>query len=132
MKNADWNSLIKFNKNTKCMSCHLNMALDINIVKQITMPVSPRLIGIDTFMIICIFLIANKDLGKQKVVYMDNEIDKDNWKYSLDTDGYNSISLSRKTYYERVSKLGHGIPKNNDDVELNIPRYIIDKLKLMK
>ena len=130
MENADWNSLIKFNKNTKIRTAHLNMALDINIVKKITIPKVPIFKGIDSFLISCILLIANKDLGKKKIIYTDDEIDKDNWKYSLDTDGYNSISLSRKTYYEKVSKFGHCIPVDNGNVQLNVPEYIMDKLKL--
>ena len=130
--NGNINCLLRFNKNMKYRICHLNMALDINIVKQITMPKVPKFKGIDTFLISCILLIVNKDLGKKKIIYTDDEIDKDNWKYSLDTDGYNSISLPRKTYYEKVSKFGHCIPIDNGNVELNVPQYIMDKLKLMK
>lgn len=130
IRNADWNSLIYFSKNMKYRVAHLNKALDINIVKQITMPNTPRLKGIDTFMVLCTFLIANKELGKKKIIYTDDEIDKDNWKYGFDTDGYNLISLSRNKFYENGSK--HCIPINNEDVELDVPGYIMEKLKLMK
>ena len=132
MKKANWNSLIYFNKNMKYRSCHLNMALDINIVKQLTMPKEPRLKSIDTFMIICVFLMVNKNLGKYRIVYTDDEIDKDNWKYSLDTDGYNNISLSRKNSYEIPSVRGHCIPIEKNDIELDVPKYIMDKLKTIK
>lgn len=132
MKNADWNTIKHFNKNMKYRMCHLNKALDINVVKQITMPTTPLLKSIDTFMIICTFLIVNKELGKKKIIYTDDEIDKDNWKSGFDTDGYNIISISRKKYYEEKSTFGHCYPINNEDVELDVPCYIMEKLKLIK
>lgn len=132
MKNGDLNCLIKFNKNMKFSNAHLNKALSINIVKQITMPTTPLFKRIDTFMLICTFLIANKELGKKRIIYTDDEIDKDNWKYGFDTDGYNIISLSRSIYYETQSELGHCIPINNENVKLDVPEYIMEKLKFLK
>ena len=43
-----------------------------------------------------------------------------------------TTSLSRKTYYETQSGRGHCIPVNNENVELDVPEYIMEKLKLMK
>ena len=42
----------------------------------------------------------NKEKNKnKKYIYYDEDVDPQNWKYSLDTDGMNQISLTRSKFY---------------------------------
>jgi len=46
----------------------------------------------------------NRINRNKKYIYNDEQIDAHNWKFSVDTDGVNQISRSRKKFYS------HAIP----------------------
>lgn len=111
----------------KITNPHLNMALRTELMKNITLPHKPKLTGIDNYIY---GQIALKNINK--IILVDNTIDPDNWKYSLDTDGYNLISIKRSKGY--VKKINSRInPTSNEKAlsELCIPSYIFEKLKLL-
>ena len=75
---------------------------------------------------------------KKKHIFLDDEIDKDNWKYSLDTQGVNNISHSRTKFFKIdnpkypwfkifddsiVKKFGY------ENINKYIPKDILDKLE---
>lgn len=75
---------------------HLNMAIRTKDMKKI--PSVERNKGIDGFILANIRKMNNlkKTPGH---IFPDTSIIKDNWKYSLDTDGHNNISIKRKYNY---------------------------------
>lgn len=116
------------NKSVKYRSCHLNMALSLNIMKKIPLKLIKR--GIDGYILSYVSSITGIRMEEKKIIYTDDEICKDNWKYSLDTDGYNNISLSRKKYYYNSLKQSpQCIPTKNENVNHNVPEYILERLK---
>ena len=118
------------NKNSKIRCCHLNMSLRTNIMKKISLPLKPKRCAIDTYIILQTFKLTSLRPEEHKIIFSDDEIDKDNWKYSLDTDGYNNISLKRKKYYLKYDKNSPFIiPKKNNEILNKIPEYIMNKLK---
>lgn len=107
---------------------HLNMALRTEDMRRITLPDEPLLAGIDKY--IFITLLKNKP-SDQKIIYTDDEIDPNNWKGSLDTDGYNNISLPRRKYYKKDVKKPDWIISVEYPTGLNVPLYILKKLNYL-
>ena len=106
---------------------HLNMALRTELMKTVPLPHKPKLVGIDNYIYGYIAL-----KNKNKIICVDNSIDPDNWKFSLDTDGYNIISIKRRLGY--IKRLNSRInPTSNEKAmsELHIPEYIFERLKLL-
>ena len=60
---------------------------------------------------------------KPENIYKDYTIDKDNWKTGLFTDGYNTISVSRRRLYNNPS---NGFIRCNKKVLLNYPKYLFN------
>lgn len=108
---------------------HLNMAWRTNDIKKLPYTNINR--NVDGYVINHI-----GKFNKNNIFYDDT----DNWKYSLDTDGYNNISLHRRKFYNLKKNSGVWIlltPKycktvNYDGINIYIPSYILDKLKTLK
>ena len=109
--NKFFNEQIEINKTIKVTSCHLNMALRTNIMKKINLPTIPKNRGIDGYILKNICNIIKIRPEQTKIVFTDDEIDKNNWKYSLDTDGYNNISSRDMFYFKK--KVHWYIPQQN-------------------
>lgn len=60
---------------------------------------------------------------KPENIYKDYTVDKDNWKTGLFTDGYNTISVSRRKLYNNPS---NGFIRCNKKVLLNYPKYFFN------
>lgn len=60
---------------------------------------------------------------KPENIYKDYTIDKDNWKTGLFTDGYNTVSVSRRRLYNNPS---NGFIRCNKKVLLNYPKYLFN------
>ena len=117
------------NKSITYHSCHLNMALRKQTITSLKLPKYPINSGIDGYIIFSLYISLNLHPEDKKIIWNDSEVDKDNWCQSLDTDGYNNISLARKKYYhKKISSSPHCIPTSNTDVKLDIPKYIMDRL----
>lgn len=107
---------------------HLNMAAQMIDIRRI--PIKSITNGIDTY--IRRYIKSKNKLANKKYIFTDDEIDKENWKYSLDTDGCNNISIARrKNYYKprkpfvdygRKEKFGY------ISVKSYIPNHIINFL----
>jgi len=118
------------NKLFSFRSCHLNMALRIDNIINLKLPNNPIKSGIDGYIIFSLFKSLNLHPEDKKIIWNDSEIDKDNWYKSLDTDGYNNISLERKKYYDmKIPTSPHCIPTHKSNVKLDIPEYIMERLK---
>ncbi len=101
---------------------HLNMAVRTNSIKKISRTNKKR--GIDTYIRASVIKFT-----PNAVIKFDNSVDKENWKYSIDTDGCNNISLSRNVFYNKpinsfrafaqAKKLGY------DDMEKYIPENVM-------
>jgi hypothetical protein len=122
---------------------HLNMALRTNHMKKYVNNKTKTFNRyIDKHIIKCIL----DSLGQKKLTkynhFLDNSVNENNWKYSLDTDGFNNISLSRSKLYDDVNNdvLDEGLKyvwKNKNTLKLNnynniedyIPQEILMKLK---
>ena len=118
------------NPNIIIRGCHLNMALRTNIMKMISFSEKPKRSGLDAYILNNISKIINIRTDQKKIIFLDDEIDTNNWKYSLDTDGYNNISSRQSNYYnkDKVNKNNWYIPFEYKP-ENNTPEYIIDRLK---
>lgn len=122
-----YNGIIRDIKSKK-KGCHLNMALRIKYVKNITLPVKPLLSSNDNFILTS--LLSQIKLPANEIIFYDNIIDKDNWKQSLATDGYNIISTTRRKFYD-VKTVSQCIPVDSTKIKLNIPKYVLDRLNLL-
>jgi len=113
---------------------HLNMALRTNHMKQyVSNKTSHFNKAIDGHIIKCILKNLKQDKLTEKTHFFDSTIDKDNWWYSLDTDGYNNISVHRQKVYN--SKKKSDIWQNRSEIKNHyqsinkyIPRKIFMKL----
>ena len=106
------------------------MALRIDNIINLKLPNNPIKSGIDGYIIFSLFRSLNLHPEDKKIIWNDSEIDKDNWYKSLDTDGYNNISLERKKYYDmKIPTSPHCIPTDKSNVKLDIPKYIMERLK---
>ena len=65
------------------------MALRTKFMRKIELPDNPKNRGIDGYILKNLCVLINTRPETAKIVFTDDEIDKDNWKYSIDTDGYN-------------------------------------------
>ena len=118
------------NKSFSFRSCHLNMALRIDNIINLKLPNNPIKSGIDGYIIFSLFRSLNLHPEDKKIIWNDSEVDQNNWYKSLDTDGYNNISLKRKKYYDmKIPKSPHCIPTHKSNVKLDIPEYIMERLK---
>ena len=91
--NENFEQKIEISEGIKVTGCHLNMALRTDIMKKIELPKMPKKAGIDGFILFNLCTLIQIRPEEKKIVFTDDEIDSENWKYSLDTDGYNNISL---------------------------------------
>jgi len=120
----------KFNNiDIKIRGCHLNMALRTKLMKKIPLSVNPKRRGLDGYILYNLVKLIEKRPEEEKIIFCDDEIDKNNWKYTLDTDGLNNISNRGKFYKKYNKKTGWYIPTKNNKVEIIIPDYILDRLK---
>lgn len=117
------------NPNVLTRGCHLNMALRTDIMKKIKLPLEPKRAGLDGYILNYITKLTNIRPEEEKIIFTFDEIDKNTWKYSLDTDGYNNISKRDQYYYKINKKYPWKIPKEEVDVKIILPEYIISKLK---
>lgn len=74
----------------------INNAVLTNDMKKVTP--NGKSVNVDAYICSSITKLNDK---KRRKIYSDNSVDKNNWKYSLCTDGYNNIS-SRKGAYNKV------------------------------
>ena len=123
---------------------HLNMALRVDDMKRIKPLKRNR--KIDRYILTCIAQLNNIDFIKKKHIFIDEEVDPNNWKYSLDTDGYNNISSSRRGIYSDLKLpfkkkniivwelLNDKFRRENNyiSIESYIPAYVLKKLKQIK
>ena len=109
--------------------CHLNMATRTQLVQKLSFSKLPLRSGIDSYLLSEICKMIKKRPEENKIIFTDDEIDKENWKYSLDTDGYNNISNFR---FEIYKKSKYDYFKNIDKINIFncIPSYIISKLRI--
>lgn len=103
------------------------MALRLEYVKKLKLPSKPMSRGIDNFMLK--ELIKRTKLRANDIVFYDSTIDTKNWTQSLDTDGYNNISLNRSKWYTNT-RVPWCIPVKK--TFLNIPPYIMKRLQVLK
>jgi len=123
------NDNFKDDKNIKVRGCHLNMATRTELVKKLSFSKNPLRSGIDSYLLSEICKIIKKRPEEEKIIFTDDEIDKDNWKYSLDTDGNNNISHFRKDLYTKNTyDFFKIIEKKNN--ECCIDSYIISYLRI--
>jgi hypothetical protein len=116
-------------KNIK--GCHLNMALRTEIMKKINLPPQPKRSSIDNYILTHMYNLL-PHLKNKQIVFTDEEVDKNNYKYSLDTDGYNNISLLRKKIYNNDLQKKWIIPVEKKNCRAVIPEYIMAKLYTLK
>lgn len=107
---------------------HLNMALRTKDMLYI--PYSNLYMGIDKY------ILSNIKGKTKKYIYFDTEIDKNNWKYSIDTDGANNISIYRRKSYNNVKAPFIAFNKKESlgyiEMKEYIPQYIIEFLENYK
>ena len=113
--------------------CHLNMALRTNIMKLIPISPEPKRSGLDGYILYNMSYIIGYRPEETKIVFTDDEVDEDNWKYSIDTDGHNNIS-SRGKFYKKdpiYARYNWYVPFEDDYIFDNkfIPKYVLDKLR---
>ena len=82
---------------------HLNMALRTDDMRQIKMKDISS--GIDGYIRLSIRLLhPSMDFDNINYILSDDIIDSNSWKYSIDTDGANNISLKRRSHYNILEK----------------------------
>lgn len=99
---------------------HLNMALLTNDMKRIRTVEKNK--GIDNYILTNVRKLNKISKSYTGHIFSDIKYDKNNWKKSLDTDGYNNISLSRKNYYKNK---GRAFQYNNVNLTQNIPGEVL-------
>jgi hypothetical protein len=125
-----------YNTDTKPLKrTHLNMALLTNDMKKIkTIEINKK---IDKYILENVRKLNKLSKTHSSHIFSDETVNSINWKYSLDTDGYNNISLSRTVYYDNIRKpfqhntinLTRHIPGEillylNDLKKFKYPKYI--------
>ncbi len=69
---------------------------------------------------------------RNRIVYHDHNVDKNNWKYGFFTDGHNTISLARRQYYNNPTDVfyhyGNARNLNYADIRNYIPTNVIEFL----
>lgn len=103
-------------------------------MRQIPLPELPKRAGLDGYILFHITQIIGISPEEKKIIFNDDEVDPDNWRKSLDTDGHNNISVARSnayTHYDAKVK-PHCIPTISEDVDLEIPEYIMSRFKKMR
>ena len=113
----------------KVRGCHLNMALRTNIMRKIPLPIEPKRAGLDGYILYNISILTKIRPEETKIVFTDDDIDNNNWKYSLDTDGHNNISNRISSYYKINPTYPWKVPCNIEQVNNFVPDYIMDRLK---
>jgi len=102
---VSWNALfdeqVEPNEDVKVSGTHLNMALRTALVKNIKFPIIPKNKGIDGYVFKSMVSMTNYRPETTKIIFTDDEIDPENWKHSLCTDGFNNISVSRTKLYTK-------------------------------
>lgn len=100
---VSWNALfdeqVEPNEDVKVSGQHLNMALRTGLVKKIMFPIIPKNKGVDGYVFKSMVSMTNYRPETTKIIFTDDEIDPENWKRSLCTDGFNHISVSRTKLY---------------------------------
>ncbi len=98
-------------------SNHLNMALKTCDMRKIT-PID-RNKRIDSYLLAC----ARKRNPKGRIFFFE-ELDGQEWQYSLDTDGANRISMGRRKRYQDIQA-----PFEQFSGELKLPKVVVQFLK---
>lgn len=117
---------------------HLNMAMRTVDMKRI--PSVTKNKGIDNYILSHIKELHKKGKNTTGFIFADNTVDSENWKYSIDTDGYNNISMIRKRYYKEVNEqprytnkvVGSCFHKNIIDIRSHIPGQVLLYLNDLK
>lgn len=127
-------------KNNFYVFNHLNKALLTKDMKKIKPANKNR--GIDNYIRTNVIKLNKLNCYKNKHIFIDEEIDKNNWKFGFFTDGYNNISISRSDFYDKVNskstslgpwmKLKGATRKSFSYKKLSkyIPEYILKRLGL--
>ncbi len=136
-KSIIYNGRIKDKSRKFITSNHLNMALRTQDMKRIK-PINKNR-GIDRYIRESIIKLHKININT-KYIFTDSELDKNNWKYSLDTDGCNNISLKRRRMYSinkvnrsfvpfNAYKNKYGYLKMTKYIPINVIKFI-NKLKI--
>jgi len=108
---------------------HLNMALRTPDIKAL--PLKNIKKGIDSY--IRNFVKRRNKITANNYIFADTSIDGNNWKYSIDTDGANNISLGRRKNYTKPNRKFVSYNKHKRlgyiSMEKYIPGYIVTFLK---
>lgn len=114
---------------------HLNMALRTKYMK--TIDLVEKYSCIDNYIYFNMKKHISEDEKTESFIHYDYDIDPLNWKYSLDTDGYNQISLKRSTLYTKKNSKNNTFIIRDNVIRIRykyknmlnyIPKYIIDRL----
>jgi len=105
---------------------NLNMAYLIEDFKKV--PFCNQKAGIDTY------IRRKMDGIRQGIVLHDHQIDPDNWKYGICTDGANTISIARNKYYDHITRPFESFQYGQEhlgykSMEEYIPQNVIDFLE---
>ena len=106
---------------------NLNMAYKVDDFKKV--PTCSLRSGIDTY------IRENIDKIRKGVVLRAKQIDPDSWKYGIDTDGANNISIARRRFYNNINKpfvsleygqKNLGYTKMEDYIPKNVQEFLIN------
>lgn len=89
---------------TESKKNHLNMAYRIDIMRMVRRVSIYE--GVDNYIKKTVEIIMRKYRNK-KISHAES-VDKNNWKYGFFTDGYNTISIDRKRYYDFPTDVFYG------------------------
>jgi len=96
-----------------------NMAYNITNVKKFVTNKTPKFNKyIDGHILKCILNGLGIDKLDATNHLQDIDLDKDNWKYGLFTDGFNTISLSRSDIYDKTILKGYSLGYRNKNPEI--------------
>ena len=108
---------------------NLNIALKTYIIKKIKLSSEHNILSINKYILSNILEISDIKFKNQKIIFTDDEIDKNNWMNSLNIDIDNNIyNFTIKTSDKNKYDYYQIIDKNN--LKYNIPNYIIPSLKI--
>ncbi len=129
-KKADWvqskyglfyyvptDQAILYNWDHHKQTTSLNMATKTSLIKQL--PTGDKKLGIDKWMFVTMQKLKGSEL---KVVWNES----DNWKYGVDTHGYNNISTGRTPHFKNPRKVFKKTDLHPRDL---LPKDIYSRLK---
>ena len=121
---------------------HLNMALRTSLMRKIPLSEKPLRSCIDSYIFKNLVKLNDLNPNKEKIIFNDDEIDSNNWKSGLFTDGFNTISKGRRLFYKsketviqkkgKAHKFMSEVPNQNYPSSLtSVPYQILKRLKIM-